>query len=192
MEITEEDKMIFEEREINLKDGRICTLRSVEIRDAESMIEYLQLVSSETPFLLRNGDEVTYTVEEEEQLLENKRNTPREIMMVAQVEGIIAGNCGIVSIGGLRRVYHRCGFAIALKKDYWNLGIGSAMMDYAFYLAKKMGYEQVELEVVEGNTRAKNLYERFGFRETGKNFRALKYDDGSYRDEYKMVKILAG
>ena len=66
------------------------------------------------------------------------------------------------------------------------------MMDYAFYLAKKMGYEQVELEVVEGNTRAKNLYERFGFRETGKNLRALKYDDGSYRDEYKMVKILAG
>ena len=90
--------MIFEEREINLKDGRICTLRSVEIRDAESMIEYLQMVSSETPFLLRNGDEVTYTVEAEEQLLENKRNTPREIMMVAQVEGIIAGNCGIESI----------------------------------------------------------------------------------------------
>ena len=47
-------------------------------------------------------------------------------------------------------------------------------------------------KLVEGNTRAKNLYERFGFRETGKNFRALKYDDGSYRDEYKMVKILAG
>ncbi len=66
------------------------------------------------------------------------------------------------------------------------------MMDYAFYLAKNMGYEQVELEVVEGNTRAKNLYERFGFRETGKNFRDLKYDDGSYRDECKMVKILAG
>ena len=184
--------MIFEEKKINLKDGRICTLRSVEIRDAESMIEYLRMVSSETPFLLRNGDEVTYTVEAEEELLENKRNNPREIMMVAQVEGTIAGNCGIVSIGSLRRVYHRCGFAIALKKDYWNLGIGYAMMDYAFYLAKKMGYEQVELEVVEGNTRAKNLYERFGFRETGKNFRALKYDDGSYRDEYKMVKILAG
>ena len=53
-----------------------------------------------------------------------------------------------------------------------------------------MKYEQVELEVVDGNNRAKNLYERFGFRETGRNFRALKYDDGSYRDEYKMVKIL--
>lgn len=182
--------MIFAEKNVHLKDDRICTLRSVEVKDAEDMIEYLRIVSGETPFLLRNEDEVTYTVEAEEQLLENKRNNPCEIMMVAEVEGVIAGNCGIVSNGSLRRVYHRCGFAIALEKQYWHLGIGSAMMDYAFCLAKEMGYEQVELEVVDGNNRAKSLYERFGFKETGKNYRALKYDDGSYRDEYKMVKLL--
>lgn len=184
--------MIFEKRIIQLKDGRECILRPVEVKDAEAMIEYLRMVSSETPFLLRNEDEVTYTVEAEEQLLEKKRQEPREIMMVAEVEGNIAGNCGIRSNGNLRRVYHRCGFAIALKEAYWNLGIGSAMMEYAFSLAAEMGYEQAELEVVDGNDRAKRLYERFGFRETGKNLRALKYDDGSYRDEYKMVKIFEG
>lgn len=182
--------MIFEEKKITLKDNRICVLRSVEAKDAADMLEYLRIVSSETPFLLRNEDEVTYTIESEEQLLENKRNSPREIMMIAEVEGVVAGNCGIVTHGDLRRVYHRCGFAIAIKELYWNLGIGSAMMEYAFSLAKEMGYEQAELEVVDGNNRAKGLYERFGFKETGKNFRALKYDDGSYKDEYKMVKIL--
>lgn len=182
--------MIFEEKKITLKDNRICVLRSVEAKDAADMLEYLRIVSSETPFLLRNEDEVTYTIESEEQLLESKRNSPREIMMIAEVEGVVAGNCGIVTHGDLRRVYHRCGFAIAIKELYWNLGIGSAMMEYAFSLAKEMGYEQAELEVVDGNNRAKGLYERFGFKETGKNFRALKYDDGSYKDEYKMVKIL--
>ena len=188
--LREDKKMIFEKKTIQLKDGRICTLRPVEVKDAEAMIEYLRIVSSETPFLLRNEDEVTFTVEAEEQLLENRRNSPREIMMVAEVDGMIAGNCGIVSNGNLRRVYHRCGFGIALKKAYWHLGIGSAMTEYALCLAKEMGYEQVELEVVEGNHRARELYERFGFKETGINIRALKYDDGSYRDEYKMVKIL--
>lgn len=182
--------MIFEEKKITLKDNRICVLRSVEAKDAADMLEYLRIVSSETPFLLRNEDEVTYTIESEEQLLESKRNSPREIMMIAEVEGVVAGNCGIVTHGDLRRVYHRCGFAIAIKELYWNLGIGSAMMEYAFSLAKEMGYEQAELEVVDGNNRAKGLYERFGFKETGKNFRALKYDDGSYKDEYKMVKML--
>lgn len=182
--------MLFEEKKIKLKDGRLCMLRSVETKDAEDMLEYLRMVSSETPFLLRYEDEVTYTVEAEEQLLENKRNHPREIMMVAEVEGTIAGNCGVMSYGSLRRVSHRCSFAIALKEAYWNLGIGSSMLEYALSLAKGMEYEQVELEVVDGNHRAKSLYEHFGFKETGKNFRALKYDDGSYRDEYKMVKIL--
>ena len=84
-------------------------------------------------------------------------------------------------IGGIAIVF---GFTVAA------LCFGSAMIEYALSLAKKMGYEQAELEVVDGNNRAKSLYERFGFKETGKNFRALKYDDGSYKDEYKMVKIL--
>lgn len=64
------------------------------------------------------------------------------------------------------------------------------MMAYVLSLAKDMGYEQVELEVVDGNSRAKHLYEKFGFIETGRNIRALKYDDGSYRDEYRMVRML--
>jgi len=76
--------MVFEKKIINLKNDRTCTLRSVEAKDAKAMIEYLRIVSSETPFLLRNEDEVTYTIEADERLLENKRNDPREIMMVAE------------------------------------------------------------------------------------------------------------
>lgn len=182
--------MVFEKKIVNLKNGHTCILRSIEVKDAEAMIDFLRIVSSQTPFLLRNEDEVTYTVASEKRILENKRNDPREIMMAAEIDGMIVGNCGIMSNGNLRRVHHRCRFAIALVEAYWNLGIGSAMMDYAFSLAKKMGYEQIELEVVDGNARAKNLYKRFGFIETGKNLRALKYDDGTYRDEYKMVKFL--
>lgn len=67
---------------------------------------------------------------------------------------------------------------------------GSAMLGYALELSKQLGYEQVELEVVCGNDRAKALYERFGFEVTGRNVRALKFDDGSYRDEEIMVKLL--
>lgn len=182
--------MIFETKQIILKDGRTCTLRSVEKTDAADMLEYLKAVSGETPFLARYADEVTYSVEAEEVILESKKNDPREFMMVAEVEEELAGNCSLMSFGRLRRISHRCEFAIALKKTYWSQGIGSAMMQYAFELARKLKYEQMELEVVEGNIRAKGLYERWGFREMGKIYHAMKYDDGSYRDEYTMVKIL--
>jgi RimJ/RimL family protein N-acetyltransferase len=181
--------MVFNEKEITLNDGRKCTLRPVRKEDAADMIEYLRIVSGETLFLLRNADEVTYTIESEENILENKRNAPRELMMIAEVDGIIAGNCGIVTHGELRRVRHRCGFAIAIKQQFCDAGLGTAMMEYALSLAKEMGYEQVELSVVDGNARAKHLYEKMGFVEIGKTLRSLKYDDGTYRDETCMVKV---
>lgn len=182
--------MHFIEKEIELKDGRNCLLRAVRPEDAIDMIEYLRTVSGETPFLLRNPDEVTFTEETERNLLARKLAAENEFMMLAEIDGVVAANCGITAKGFVRRQRHRCGFAIALKKDYWHLGLGSAMLDYALTLAKHIGYEQVELEVVEGNDRAKALYERFGFQVTGKNVRALKFDDGSYRDEDLMIHIL--
>lgn len=183
--------MHFTEKTIELTDGRECLLRAVQPKDAIDMIEYLRTVSAETPFLLRNADEVTFTEEAERTLLARKLAAEDEFMMLAEIDGAVAGNCGISAKGQVRRQRHRCGFAIALKKDYWHLGLGSAMLDYALALARQIGYEQVELEVVEGNDRAKALYERFGFQVTGKNIRALKFDDGSYRDEYLMIHILS-
>ena len=85
---------------------------------------------------------------------------------------------------------HRCSLAIALKKEFWGLGIGTAMMEYLTELAKKIGYEQMELEVVEGNDNAKRLYEKAGFIETGRHIRAMKYDDATYRDVFIMCKKL--
>lgn len=131
--------MVFEKKIVNLKNGHTCILRSIEVKDAEAMIDFLRIVSSQTPFLLRNEDEVTYTVASEKRILENKRNDPREIMMAAEIDGMIVGNCGIMSNGNLRRVHHRCRFAIALVEAYWNLGIGSAMMDYGIFFSKKNG-----------------------------------------------------
>lgn len=181
--------MIFKEKETTLKDGRKCVLRPVQPDDALGMIEYLKMTSGESPFLLRYPEEVRFTEEKERELLSLRLKDETGFMMLAEIAGVIAGNCGIVPEGGYRRVKHRCGFAIALKKAYWHLGLGSEMMKYALELAQQMGYEQVELEVVDGNDRAKALYERFGFEVYGKSPRALKYDDGSYRDEYDMVKI---
>ncbi len=104
--------------------------------------------------------------------------------------GRVAGNCAINGIGTKRRILHRCSLAIALKKEFWGLGIGKAMITYLTDLAGQIGFEQIDLEVVEGNDSAKALYEKCGFVETGRRVRALKYDDGTYRDEILMVKFI--
>ena len=175
---------------ITLKDGRTCVLRPTSPEYAEQMIEYMKKTAGETPFLLRYPDEVNYTVEGERELLGRILEDPGQAMMMALVDGQVAGNCSISGHGPKRKVLHRCSMAIALYEEYWGLGIGSAMIGYLAELARQIGFEQMDLEVVADNTRAQALYRKCGFVETGRRLRALKFDDGTYHDELLMTRLL--
>lgn len=50
--------MRFSERTVTLKDGRTCLLCPTYPEYAADMVEYLKATAAETPFLLRNPDEV--------------------------------------------------------------------------------------------------------------------------------------
>ena len=182
--------MIFEARTITLKDGRICTLRPVQPDDAAGLIEYMVRTAGETEFVLRYPDEVSYTEEQEREILNNILNDPGHVMMIGIVDGKIAGNCGISGVGMKRKIRHRCSLAITLYREYWGLGIGTAMIGYLAELAERIGYEQIDLEVVADNTRAQALYRKCGFEESGRRTRALKFDDRTYHDEILMTRIL--
>ena len=182
--------MKFAPRTITLKDGRSCTLRPTHPDDAAEMIAYMKQIAEETRFTLRTPEEVTFTLEQERDILGNLLEDQGSVMILAEVDGQVAGNCSISGMGYRSRIRHRCSMAIALKKDYWNLGIGTAMISYLTELAKEIGFEQMELDVVADNERGIKLYEKCGFAETGKHLRALKYDDGTYADEIIMIKLL--
>ena len=182
--------MRFPEREITLKDGRTCILRPTAPEDSEAMIEYMRKTAGETEFLLRYPDEVNFTLEGERELLGRFIEEPGHVMMVATVDGKVAGNSSFSGIGAKRKILHRCSLAIALYKEYWGLGIGTAMIGYQTELARQIGFEQMDLEVVAENEQAKALYRKCGFVETGRRYHALKFDDGTYHDEILMVKVL--
>ena len=182
--------MKFPEREIILKDGRKCVLRPTGPDLAAEMIEYMKVTAAETPWLLRYPDEVSYTLETERDILGRLLEDPGSVMMAAVVDGKVAGNCSIGGIGNKRKILHRCSLAIALYREYWGLGIGTAMIGYLSELAKQIGFQQMDLEVVAENKQAIALYRRCGFMETGRRHNALKFDDGSSHDEILMYKLL--
>lgn len=182
--------MRFEEKEIVLKDGRKCILKPNSPEYAEDMIEYLKKTSDETEFLLRYPDEVKFTLESEKEILGRLLDDPYAIMMVAVVDGKVAGNGSVNGIGDKRKIRHRCSLAIALYKEYWGLGIGTAMIDYMSELAGQIGWHQLDLEVVAENEQALALYKKCGFIESGRRHNALLFDDGTYHDEILMYKPL--
>ena len=175
---------------LTLRDGRQCTLRSVEPEDAPLMLQYMKIMLGETPFLLRTPEEFDYTVEEEAAILARRRDDPRSLMLVAEMDGRIIACADVSSRGPKSRLLHRSELGISILKDYWHLGLGSALMERLIAFAQRSGYEQIELTVESKNRRAINLYMKYGFTVYGTRPHGMKYPDGSYDNDYLMIRML--
>lgn len=183
--------MFYESREILLKDGRTAIFRAPSpAADAAEMVDYMKATAGETPYLLREPEECTATAEQEETYLQGVLDSRHNIMIVCEVEGKIAGNCQITFKSKMKNK-HRAMVAIALIKEYWNLGIGTAMFREMIRLAQaRGGIEQLELEVIEGNENGLRLYEKMGFHIVGEKPNAIRLKDGTRLKEFYMVNEL--
>lgn len=171
------------------KDRKII-LRSAEENDAEKLIDYLKITAGQTPFLIREPDEITLSIKQEQDFIRTKKNSENELLLIAEIGGKHIGNCSLMSIGGYKRYRHRCDIAIALYKEYCGVGIGKAMLETVLDIAEKVGYEQAELEVIADNKPAIALYEKLGFKIYGTFPDNMKYEDDSYVAAYWMMKKL--
>ena len=181
--------MEYQNKTITLKDGRTALLRAVCKEDAIPMIAYMKACYEQTPYLMRYPDEFAVTAEQKATYLERQLVSPDVLMLVCEVEGKLAGNCQL-DLNRWRKTQHRGQVAIALLKDYWGLGIGTAMFKEMIDKARQEKLEQLELEVIEGNQRAIGLYHKMGFVCTGEKPNAIRLEDGSSLKELMMVKVL--
>lgn len=181
--------MIIEEVKFKLKDGREAMLRSPKEEDVESTLEYLVISAGETDFILRYPEECgKYTPEGEKKLFEQKNASPNEAMIMCVVDDRVVGNCGISFFRGMK-TRHRASIGIALISEFWNQGIGTKMFEEMIRLAEaREEVTQLELEFVEGNARARHLYEKMGFRIAGVHPNAIRLKDGTLLNNYLMIK----
>lgn len=183
--------MIYDETEFQLKDGRNARLRSPTEEDGEEMLRFIIRASGETDYLMKYPEEYAdFTLEQEKAFLNEAYRSENAMMIACVVDGKIAGNCQISFRTG-KKDGHRASVAIALLQEFWGLGIGTKMFEEMLRAAGERGdVRQLELDFVEGNSRARGLYEKMGFRITGVIPDAIRMKDGSFVNEYMMVKIL--
>ena len=181
--------MIVHDIEFQLKDGRNALIRSPKAEDIKGMLEYLFISAGETDFILRYPEECSkYTPEGEKELFDRVNASDHEAMLVCLVEGKVAGNCQISWSKGIK-TRHRASIAIALLSEFWNQGIGTKLFEEMIRIAENNpDILQLELEFVEGNSRARALYEKMGFRITGVRPNAIRLKDGTLLNEYSMIR----
>ena len=183
--------MIFEEKKILLKNAVEAILKTPEISDGEKMLDLIRTASGETEFLARYYEDwAETTVESEVKWIENNRESENDLVITCFIDGEAAGCCEISFSSGSKS-FHRAGIGISVRKKYWNIGIGTAFFNEIINAAKEhKSTEILELEYVEGNERAKALYEKFGFFEASVKPKAYKLRDGSYQNLVYMQKYL--
>ena len=140
--------MIFNEKTISLKDGRTAVLRSPRPGEGQAMIDYVTKACGETEFLMRCPEECAdITVESEEKWIADAIASPDKLIITCFIDGKPVGNCDI-RFNTRIKACHRSTIGIGILKEYWNLGIGSAMMAELVAAATERGVRFVELGFV--------------------------------------------
>jgi len=111
------------------------------------------------------------------------------LMLVCDIDGELVGFCSLNCAGMKKsKVRHRASVGISVISKYWGKGLGTIMMSALEKQAKTMGISQMELEFIEGNDRAKCLYEKLGYRVTGELPNAIHSRDGKRLGMFTMIK----
>ena len=164
------------------------TYREAEPRDAAALLEYMKLVGGESGNLSFGAEGLSFTVEQEEAILDSICKNPRSIMLLAFEGDEIVGNASIH--GSSRpRFSHRYELAVTVRKSHWGRGIGTALMERLIAFAKEIGAEVVSLEVRSDNDRAIALYKKFGFEKFGTYRKFFKFDDGNFDADFMNLYL---
>jgi RimJ/RimL family protein N-acetyltransferase len=111
-----------------------------------------------------------------------------EAVFVAEYDGQLVGMTGIFRNTRLKDSHFGFIWGVYVRPAYRGLGVAQALVNAAVEWARDAGVAIVKLTVVpESGARA--CYERCGFRVTGTDVAALKWD-GRYHDELLMSRWL--
>jgi putative acetyltransferase len=114
-----------------------------------------------------------------------------DYLLLAFVDGEIAGNAGLHPVGKSPRRAHARMLGIVVHSRFQGRGVGKALMQALMDLADKwLPVTRIELTVFSDNARAIKLYESFGFVAEGTH-KAYALRDGKYADTLAMARIRA-
>ena len=172
------------EKSVVLRYGSVLQIFRPRGENAAEILEYLKIVGGETHFLLMDENGLGISEEREAKILEAAYVEPRGGMHFGKINREMACMFSL-SCHPRRRLAHTGEIALSVRKKYWHIGVGSAIMEALIELAKEASLKNVELGVYADNERAIALYRRFGFEEIGRH-RGKIYVDGEYYDEILM------
>ena len=174
-------------RRFTIKDGRRVILRAPRWEDLDDLLDFINSLVDEGVDIDRDKK---VSREDEANWLGRRLadiENDRIIGIVAEVNGRVAANSEVARKGGI--MDHVGELGISVKAGFRDLGIGTEMMKALIAESRRMGLKVLVLDVFASNSRARHLYKKVGFEETGRIPRGI-CRKGEYIDLIRMTTIL--
>ena len=161
-------------------------VREATPEDAQAIQDiYLSVLEEGNTFL---GDAETFktTVEQRADRIAAISESPHSRVFVAEEGGEVVG---WLSLSGydLRKMSHVTSLGMAIAKEHRGLGVGTKLMEVAVEWARlQPNLNKIGLAVFETNQAGISLYNKFGFREEGRQIKEVCLSDGQYIDQFIM------
>lgn len=162
--------------------------REAETDDAEEMISYLNIVGRESDNLMHGPDGFKAPIEAVKRRIQASHDADNSVILIALAGEKIIARAELDGFPGTR-LHHNARFSISVRKDYWNMKIGTTLMTKIIERARKMNLLNIELEVVADNQAAIALYHKMGFSDVG-IYKRYWFANNAYRDAIIMQKSL--
>jgi len=178
------------ERIVTIKDKQKLVLRSPEAKDAGNLLNFMRRLYRESYMNLNHpaGRYDSYTIEKEETILCDFLESNQKFMIIAEHDGVIIGQLGLVALGPSFTKYS-AHIGMGVKQKYQERGVGNALLKYSLKSAKENHFHRIELTVRSHNYPAIALYEKYGFEKVG-TLKENAFIEEKYYDDYLYQLIL--
>jgi len=164
-------------------------IRRATPADAAALVEHIKTIVSEPVRTAPLDPDEVMDVATEKSLIEQFATSSRAILLVAEVDGTIAGELTLRCISPRRALQHVASLGMSVHSGFRRRGIGRALLDHAIEWAKGIGITRVELYVFADNAPAIALYESCGFQHEGRRRHVVRFGH-TYIDDLVMARLL--
>jgi RimJ/RimL family protein N-acetyltransferase len=166
----------------------MVNIRLIHERDAEAFLQLRKQIADETPFLLRDSNEITLSIAEQREQIQRVHAQDRHIILIAEHEGSLLGF--LMGIRGVpKRTQHVLTVVVGIRQSSVRRGIGTQLFSEMERWAINHGIHRLELQALLTNQVAIAFYTKQNFRIEGV-MKHAQYIEGQYIDAYFMAKIL--
>ncbi len=171
-----------------LKNGQKAIVRQAVTEDIPFLKEAIKAYVLESPYQVLTIEEFEDTFADYQYRIISRDHMAGSVIFVADVEGMIVGNIDFTP-NNRKRLAHSGNIGMGIMANWRNIGLGSAMLDTLIKWAKKnRSIEKLCLQVYADNAAAIRLYEKFDFREDGRQKQFIKLGKNKYEDNVLMSR----